>query len=153
MNEQRENHMPDISGFEDAVHIVGMAAPAPGFTSRWRVYAKARQYENDAFRGFVMKGAAILGGMLILSLVLFFALFHNHAVLSTYLNFLPEFVNTVAAVGTALRKGLRMFHTPLTLGIGLVFAAVILFGGYCLIKRIAVRFLEKEGAGTDAEAN
>lgn len=98
-----------------------------------------------------MKGAAILGGMLVLSLVLFFCLFHNHAVLSTYLNFLPEFVNGAATVGTALRKGLRMFHTPATLIAGLVFASVIAFGGYRLIKRIAVRSLEKEGVGTDAE--
>lgn len=151
MIEQRDINMPDISGFETAVHAVGMAAPAPGFTSRWRVYAEARKYENAAFRGFVMKAAAILGGMLLLSLTLFFCLFCSNAVLSTYFNFLPEFVNAVAVVGTAVRKGLFMFHTPAILCAGLAFAVVIALGGYRLITRIAVRSLEKEGVSTNAE--
>ena len=151
MNDQTDIEMPDLTGFENTVRSMGMAKPAPGFTDRWKVYAAARQYEKDAVRRFAVKAAAVLGGLLALSIVLFFGLLGNPTVSSTYADFLSEFVSSTAAVGGALRNALQIFRAPAALIAGIVGACLIGFGGYWLIKGIAVKSLEKEGAVSDAE--
>ena len=151
MDDRIDIDLPDVTGFENAVRSVGPAKPAPGFTSRWKVYAAARKYEQEAARRFVMKACAIVGGLLVLSIALFFGLLRNPSVSSSYADFLSEFVSSAAAVGGALRNALQIFRAPAALIAGIVGACLIGFGGYWLIKEIAVKSLEKEGAVSDAE--
>ena len=112
MNDQTDIEMPDVTGFENAVRSMGMAKPAPGFTDRWKVYAAARQYEKDAVRRFAVKAAAVLGGLLALSIVLFFGLLGNPTVSSTYADFLSEFVSSTRSEERRVGKESRSRWSP-----------------------------------------